>query len=118
MLRHAELTRRVIGLAIEVHRTVGPGLLESVYNECLADELEQAGIPFQREVVAPVVYKNKTLGARISCGYFRREHDSSENQGRDGFASGTRRPASDLSSSPSEDQPRLGSCAQASDAGR
>jgi GxxExxY protein len=50
-----------IGLAIEVHRAVGPGLLEAVYGECLSDELKQAGIPFQREVPVPVAYKGKTL---------------------------------------------------------
>jgi GxxExxY protein len=61
MLMHQELTSRIIGLAIEVHRTVGPGLLESVYNECLSDELAQAGIRFQREVPVPVTYKGKTL---------------------------------------------------------
>ncbi|MDR3533424.1 MAG: GxxExxY protein [Rhodopila sp.] len=61
MLQHRDLTDRIIGLAIEVHRTTGPGLLESVYTECLSDELEQAGIPFQREVMVPVTYKAKTL---------------------------------------------------------
>jgi GxxExxY protein len=44
-----------------VHRSVGPGLLESVYGECLSDELGQAGIPFQREVTVPVIYKGRTL---------------------------------------------------------
>jgi GxxExxY protein len=47
MLAHRDLSNRIIGLAIEVHRSVGPGLLESVYSECLSDELGQAGIPFQ-----------------------------------------------------------------------
>jgi GxxExxY protein len=61
MLTHRDLSNRIIGLAIEVHRNVGPGLLESVYAECLADELGQAGIPFQREVSVPVTYKGKTL---------------------------------------------------------
>ena len=61
MLQHCELTGRIIGLAIEVHRAVGPGLLESVYGECLADELGHAGIPFKREIVVPVVYKVRTL---------------------------------------------------------
>jgi GxxExxY protein len=61
MLHHRDLTDRIIGLAIEVHRTVGPGLLETVYSECLADELGQAGIPFQRQIPVPVVYKGKTL---------------------------------------------------------
>jgi GxxExxY protein len=61
LLLHRELTRRIIGLAIEVHQLLGPGLLESVYSECLSDELAQAGIPFQREVAVPVTYKGKTL---------------------------------------------------------
>jgi GxxExxY protein len=61
VLHHRDLTGRIIGLAIEVHRTVGPGLLEAFYSECLADELEQAGIPFQRQIPAPAVYKGKTL---------------------------------------------------------
>ena len=57
MLEHRALTERIIGLAIDVHRTVGPGLLETVYQGCLCLELEQAGIPFQSEVTVPVVYK-------------------------------------------------------------
>ena len=61
MLEHRALTERVIGLAIEVHRTVRPGLLESVYEECLCLELEQAGIPFASQVMVPVVYKGKTI---------------------------------------------------------
>ena len=61
MLAHQALTSRIIGLAIEVHRTIGPGLLESAYSECLSDELAQAGIPFQLEVAVPVSYKGKIL---------------------------------------------------------
>jgi GxxExxY protein len=61
MLLHRKLTERIIGAAIEVHRTSGPGLLESIYKECLCDELDQAGIAFQREVMIPVTYKAKTL---------------------------------------------------------
>ncbi|MFL5252866.1 MAG: GxxExxY protein [Rhodopila sp.] len=61
MLAYRDLTNRIIGLAIEVHRTIGPGLLESVYAECLYDELAQAGIPFQRQVGVPVTYKGRTL---------------------------------------------------------
>ena len=61
MLEHRALTERVIGLAIEVHRTVRPGLLESVYEECLCLELEQAGIPFASQVMVPVIYKGKTI---------------------------------------------------------
>jgi len=60
-----DLTERVIGLAIEVHRHLGPGLLESAYEECLSFELEQAGIRYRRQVPLPVVYKD----VRLDCGY-------------------------------------------------
>jgi GxxExxY protein len=59
------LSDRVIGLAIAVHRELGPGLLESAYEACLAYELEQAGLPYQRQVALPVSYKNVDL----DCGY-------------------------------------------------
>jgi GxxExxY protein len=61
------LSRRVIGLAIDVHRALGPGLLESVYEECLCLELRQSGLPYKRQLALPVVYKNITLkvGYRI-----------------------------------------------------
>ena len=55
------LTRRVIGCAIEVHRHLGPGLLESGYEACLCDELTVAGLPFVRQCSLPVRYKNRTL---------------------------------------------------------
>jgi GxxExxY protein len=60
-----ELSRRVIGCAIEVHRTLRPGLLEATYRQCLAYELSEAQIPFQIEVPVPVRYKNVLL----DCGY-------------------------------------------------
>lgn len=60
-----DLTRRVIGCAIEVHRALGPGLLESTYERCLAHELTLAGIAHERERVVPVEYK----GLRLDCGY-------------------------------------------------
>ncbi|HEX3421149.1 MAG TPA: GxxExxY protein [Candidatus Udaeobacter sp.] len=60
-----ELSRRVIGCAIEVQRTLRPGLLESTYRQCLAYELSEAQIPFQMEVPVPVRYKNVLL----DCGY-------------------------------------------------
>ena len=60
-----ELSNKVIGLAIEVHRELGPGLLENTYKQCLAHELSQTKINFQMEVELPVIYKN----IRISCGY-------------------------------------------------
>jgi GxxExxY protein len=60
-----ELSRSVIGCAIEVHRNLGPGLLESTYRQCLAYELSQVGISFQMEVPLPVRYK----GILLDCGY-------------------------------------------------
>jgi GxxExxY protein len=59
------LTERVIGFAIEVHRQLGPGLLESAYEECLCYELRQSGIGFRRQVPLPVIYKS----IRLDCGY-------------------------------------------------
>src|SRR5437762_3539518 len=59
------LTERIIGAAIEVHRTLGPGLLESVYEECLCYELSAAGLQFKRQVHLPVSYK----GLKLDCGY-------------------------------------------------
>jgi GxxExxY protein len=55
------LTHRIIGAAIEVHRHLGPGLLESTYEECLCFELALLGIPFERQVPLPIVYKSMTL---------------------------------------------------------
>jgi GxxExxY protein len=57
MLLARELTERIIGLAIEVHRLTGPGMLESVYEGCLCHELQQAEIAFQRQAGIPVTYK-------------------------------------------------------------
>ncbi len=60
-----ELSNRVIGCAIEVHRNLGPGLLESAYEQCLAHELAKAGIPFALQTAVPVQYK----GLALDCGY-------------------------------------------------
>jgi GxxExxY protein len=51
----------VIGLAIDVHRQLGPGLLESVYEECLCFEIKQTGLAFRRQVPLPIVYKQVRL---------------------------------------------------------
>jgi len=59
------LSNRVIGCALEVHRALGPGLLESAYRQCLAHELALAGIPFQQESALPVEYK----GVQLDCAY-------------------------------------------------
>jgi len=55
------ITERIIGAAIEVHRGLGPGLLESVYEECLAYELGQSGLRFQRQLQVPIRYKDLSL---------------------------------------------------------
>jgi GxxExxY protein len=60
-----KLTEKVIGAAIEVHKQLGPGLLESAYEECLAYEMSSLGIPFKKQVGFPVKYKS----VRIDCGY-------------------------------------------------
>ena len=65
MLVHADLTQRVIGLAMDVHRALGPGLLESVYETCLAFELKQARISFKRQPTIPVLYR----GIRLETGF-------------------------------------------------
>jgi GxxExxY protein len=61
----SELTHAIIGAAIEVHRSLGPGLLEAVYEECLARELTLRNIPFARQKPIPLVYKD----LKLECGY-------------------------------------------------
>src|SRR5436190_20370958 len=61
----SDLSERVISLAIDVHRHLGPGLLESAYEECLCFELKQAAIDYRRQVALPVIYKD----VRLDCGY-------------------------------------------------
>jgi GxxExxY protein len=56
-----EITERIIGAAIEVHRHLGPGLLESIYEECLCYELSQGGLRFRRQVHLPIGYKGIKL---------------------------------------------------------
>ncbi|MFT3742888.1 MAG: GxxExxY protein [Pyrinomonadaceae bacterium] len=60
------LTQKIIGAAIEVHRTLGPGLLESIYEEALCHEFDLRGIKFLRQVEIDVIYKDKIIkGQRI-----------------------------------------------------
>jgi GxxExxY protein len=59
--RENYLTDRIIGAAIEVHRHLGPGLLEAVYEECLCHELGMMGLKFQRQIHIPVIYKGLKL---------------------------------------------------------
>ena len=64
-MKFDQLSNRVIGCALEVHRTLGPGLLESTYEQCLAHELSQSGIGFRLQWPLPVEYK----GIKLDCGY-------------------------------------------------
>jgi GxxExxY protein len=60
-----ELSSKIIGAAIEVHKNLGPGLLESAYEECLCFEFELRGLSFERQKALPIIYKGKQL----DCGY-------------------------------------------------
>ena len=64
-LKHEELTEKIIGAAIEVHRVLGPGLLEAVYEKALCHELTLRGISFQNQIALPVHYK----GVDLECGF-------------------------------------------------
>jgi len=70
----SELTRRVIGCAIEVHRNLGPGLLEELYEACLCEELIAAGLEFVRQKSLPVVYKGKALDGHYTMDIIVREN--------------------------------------------
>jgi len=65
MLLEEELTGKILGAAIEVHKVLGPGLLESVYESCLCYELRLRGISFERQVELPIVYK----GVALPCSF-------------------------------------------------
>src|SRR5438874_502168 len=60
-----EITQQIIGAAIAIHRALGPGLLESAYQECLCRELTLRGIPLERQVPIPLEYR----GIQLGCGY-------------------------------------------------
>ncbi len=63
--RENPLSQAIIGAAIEVHKQLGPGLLESAYEECLAHELTLRQVPFERQKPLPVIYK----GTKLDVGY-------------------------------------------------
>jgi GxxExxY protein len=63
--KYSELTGKIIACAIEVHKVLGPGLLESAYEECLAYELQKAGLRVERQKAVPVIYKEN----KLDCGY-------------------------------------------------
>lgn len=60
-----QITEKIIGCAIEVHKNLGPGLLESAYEECLSFELQKAGLKTERQKPVPVIYKD----IKLDCGY-------------------------------------------------
>lgn len=60
-----EISKNIIGCAIDVHKELGPGLLESSYEECLYFELVQAGLNVQKQKALPLIYKN----TKLDCGY-------------------------------------------------
>jgi GxxExxY protein len=65
MIKLNQFTEQIIGGAIEVHKALGPGLLESAYEGCLCRELVLRSVPFERQRPLPVEYK----GIRLDCGY-------------------------------------------------
>ncbi|MDR7129986.1 GxxExxY protein [Algoriphagus sp. 4150] len=69
-----ELTYKINGAAIEVHKHVGPGLLESVYHKCLAEELRQRNILFHQEIRIPILYKGISVTADLRVDFFIEEN--------------------------------------------
>ena len=63
LINPSPLVEKILGLAIDVHKTVGPGLLESAYDSCLTYEFVTAGLAFKKQVPIPVVYKGVTSSA-------------------------------------------------------
>lgn len=64
-MQHNEITQEIIGKSIKVHRELGPGLLESAYQECLFYELQQSGLFVEKQKALPLVYKE----VQLDCGY-------------------------------------------------
>ena len=64
-MRSPDLTREIIGAAIKVHRELGPGLLESAYEACLAYEVQKLGMTVERQKPVPLIYEN----VKLDCGF-------------------------------------------------
>ena len=64
------MTYEVLGAAIEVHKELGPGLLESVYHKCLKRELDYRQIPYETELCVPIQYKDENIDADLRCDFF------------------------------------------------
>jgi GxxExxY protein len=62
---HAEITREILGAAFEIHTALGPGFLETIYEEALAHELALRGMQFQRQVRLPIYYKTAVVGTHV-----------------------------------------------------
>ena len=60
-----EVSFKILGCAIEVHKHLGPGLLESIYETCFIEELENAGLSVQSQLYLPIIYKGKNLGNKL-----------------------------------------------------
>ncbi|PRY86356.1 GxxExxY protein [Mongoliibacter ruber] len=65
-----DLTYKINGAAIEVHKNLGPGLLESIYHQCFAYELESRGLHFQSEMRIPIHYKNMSIDSKLRCDFY------------------------------------------------
>ena len=65
-----DLVYQIIGSAIEVHKAIGPGLLESVYHKCMIEELNNRSIHFESERKVPVIYKGKKIDTELRCDLF------------------------------------------------
>lgn len=81
-----DLTYQIIGAAIEVHKTLGPGLLESVYHKCIKKELQIRNIIYQSEVNAPIAYKGIELNTDLRCDLLVENCIAVELKSFDGFA--------------------------------
>jgi GxxExxY protein len=65
-----QVSYEIIGAAIEVHKQLGPGLLESVYHTCMKEEFKYREIPFKSEMTIPISYRNKNIEALLRCDLF------------------------------------------------
>lgn len=65
-----DLTYKVIGCCINVHNTLGPGLLESVYQKCLQEEFKHQKIKYQSELIVPVTYRNLEINAQLRADFY------------------------------------------------
>jgi GxxExxY protein len=79
--------RQVVDAAIKVHRTLGPGLLESVYEHCLAHELATRGVPCRRQAALPIIYGRRRTRRRVAPGLAGRRPRDRRDQGGGGPSS-------------------------------